>query len=167
MSAVFLCGFMGCGKTKVGKLLAEALDEPFNDLDDYIVLKEGRSIPEIFMDSGEPYFRRAEAACIGELSENGGVIATGGGAMLNPETAALARSRGNVVFLDVPFNVCYERIQGDTNRPLVMSNTREQLEALYDRRKSVYAEHSTHTIPHRETPEERVALILALLRRGF
>ena len=58
---IFLCGFMGCGKTRLGRVLAQLLHLPLIDLDDYIVQQEGRSIPEIFAENGEPYFRAVEA----------------------------------------------------------------------------------------------------------
>lgn len=147
MKTIFLCGFMGCGKTTVGKKLARELNMNFIDLDEYIVRKEGRSIPEIFSTEGEAYFRKAEADAIREISGKGGIIATGGGAILNPATAELARSRGTVCFIDVPFEVCYKRIQGDTNRPLVMNNTKESLSELYEKRKPVYGANSDRTIP--------------------
>lgn len=146
MKTIFLCGFMGCGKTTLGRALARELRVKFTDLDDYIVKKEGRAIPEIFAADGESYFRRIEAEAIAEISADGGIIATGGGAMLNPDTAELARSKGAVCFIDVPFEVCYERIKGDTNRPLVMSNTRESLKALYEKRRPVYTAHSEYVI---------------------
>lgn len=160
MRTLFLCGFMGCGKTTIGQLLAKKLSVPFYDLDAYIVKKEGRSIPEIFAADGEPYFRRIEAASIGEISQNGGVIATGGGAILNPNTASLAKARGRVIFLDAPFKVCYARIAGDKNRPLVMNNTKQQLEELYNRRRTVYSENSTDTVSAKGTPEEIAEKIL-------
>lgn len=147
MKTIFLCGFMGCGKTTIGKKLARELGLSFVDLDDYIVKKEGRTIPEIFSADGESYFRKVEADSIGEISVKGGIIATGGGTILNPDTADFAREKGVVCFLDVPFEVCYKRIEGDTNRPLVMNNTKESLKELYEKRKPVYREHSDHAIP--------------------
>ena len=145
MKTVYLCGFMGCGKSFLGKRLAKKLNVPFTDLDDYIVKKEGRSIPEIFAADGEPYFRKVEAQCIRELS-GGGVVATGGGALLNPETAAFANETGDTVFLDVSFSACYGRIKNDTNRPLVVNNTREQLNELYNKRRVIYRKHARYTV---------------------
>ena len=141
MKSVYLCGFMGCGKSHVGKKLAARLNMEFADLDAYIVKREGRSIPQIFAEDGEPHFRELEAMYIGEL--NGGcVVATGGGALINENTAAFANENGITVFLDAPFEVCYERIKGDTNRPLVVNNTKEQLLDLFNRRRVIYRKNS-------------------------
>lgn len=145
MKTIYLCGFMGCGKSFLGKKLAKKLNVPFTDLDEYIVKKEGRSIPEIFAAEGEPYFRSTEAECIRELS-GGGVVATGGGALLNPETAAFANETGDTVYLDVSFPACYGRIKNDTNRPLVVSNTKEQLNELYNKRREIYRRHARFTV---------------------
>ena len=145
MKTVYLCGFMGCGKSFLGRKLAKRLGVSFTDLDEYIVKKEGRSIPEIFASDGEPYFRRVEAECIRELS-GGGVVATGGGTLLNPETAAFANETGDTVFLDVSFPACYGRIKNDTNRPLVVNNTKEQLEQIFNSRREIYRKHTAHTV---------------------
>ena len=160
---IFLCGFMGCGKSTVGKALAKKLHTSFFDLDDYIVKKEGRTIPTIFEESGEPYFRQAEADSIGEISKQGGIIATGGGAMLNPKTAEFAHGCGTVIFLDVPFEICYKRIKGDTNRPLVMNNTKKQLFELYNKRKIVYGENSCNTITANGSVEKIVDKIIEIV----
>ena len=124
MRSVYLCGFMGCGKTTVGKILAEKLDCGFYDMDEYIVEREKMKIPQIFAEKGERYFREAETAAIRELSESKGIIACGGGAMLKKENAAIASENGVIVYIDVPFEECYSRISGDNNRPIVMSNTK-------------------------------------------
>ena len=75
---IFLCGFMGCGKTTVGEILAKQLGLPLIDTDAYIVEQEGRSIPEIFAQEGEPYFRKVEAQAIRTLCTKNAVIACGG-----------------------------------------------------------------------------------------
>ena len=161
---IFLCGFMGCGKSTIGKALANRLNAPFFDLDDYIVSKEGRTIPTIFEENGEPYFRQVEADSIGEISTQGGVIATGGGAMLNPKTAEFARGCGKVIYLDVPFLTCYKRICDDTNRPLVMNNTMTQLLDLYNKRKIVYIKNSTHTVNAKCSIEKIVGKIIEIIQ---
>lgn len=153
---------MGCGKTHIGKKLAKALKIPFVDLDDYIVKKEKRAIPEIFASDGEAYFRKTEAECIKEL-QGGYVVATGGGALLNPETAEFAGSSGAVIFLDVSFPSCYGRIKGDKNRPLVQNNTKEQLQELFNRRRPVYAAHSKYTVRAGGDSGKTVAAILHIL----
>lgn len=154
MKPVYLCGFMGCGKSTVGKILARKSGCGFIDMDDYIVEREGMTIPQIFSEKGEKYFRDTETAIIGELAEKGAVIACGGGAMLKKENAEIASENGIVIYIDIPFEVCYERISGDTNRPLVMNNTKEQLKEIYNGRVPVYKSNSTITVDGVGTADE-------------
>lgn len=154
MKAVYLCGFMGCGKSTIGKMLARKSGCGFVDMDDYIVEREKMTIPQIFAEKGENYFRNTETAVIGELAEKGAVIACGGGAMLKKENADIASKNGVVVYIDVPFEICYERISGDTNRPLVVNNTKEQLEKIYNDRVPVYRANSAITIDGLGSAEE-------------
>ena len=142
MKNVYLCGFMGCGKSHIGRMLAKRLNRRFVDLDSYIEEKEGKPISRIFADEGEPYFREAEARYIREMPENC-IVATGGGAVINPNTAEAAAKTGTIVFLDAGFELCYRRIANDTRRPLVMSNTKEQLSELYQTRRAVYRKRAT------------------------
>ncbi len=163
---VFLCGFMGCGKTTVGHILSEALNIPLIDTDDAIVNTEGCSIPEIFEKKGEPYFRRAEAETVRSLCEENAVIACGGGAMLNADTAAAAKNAGAyVVLIDQSFDICYSRIKDDANRPIVQKNTKEQLREIYNNRLDVYRRNASHTIipAYGESPKETAARISELL----
>ncbi len=159
---IFLCGFMGCGKSTVGGKLAKEMDVPFVDMDAYIEAQSGMTIPEIFSQHGEPYFRDLETKAIAELASREGVIACGGGAMLREENARIASEHGEVLFLDVPFHVCYRRIAG-TDRPIVKRSTREELEALYNQRKGVYQAHSTIRIEAEKTPAQTVQAILEWL----
>lgn len=154
MRPIYLCGFMGCGKTTAGKLLAEKLGCGFYDMDDYITEKEKMEIPRIFAEKGEKYFREAETEAVRELAEKSGVIACGGGAMLKKENAAIASAAGTVVYIDVPFETCYSRISGDKNRPIVMNNTKEELEIIYDGRAPVYSGNAALTISGIGSPEE-------------
>ncbi|MBQ8348115.1 MAG: shikimate kinase [Ruminococcus sp.] len=141
---VFLCGFMGCGKSTIGKLAAKKLGCGFCDTDDLIVRTLDMTIPEIFAQKGEPFFRKTEAEIVKSLCGKTTVAACGGGAMLNPDTAKAAKESGSaVIFLDVPFEMCYERIKDDTNRPIVMNSTKEELEKLYNDRRSIYINNST------------------------
>ncbi|MCM1166186.1 MAG: shikimate kinase [Lachnospiraceae bacterium] len=139
--SVYLCGFMGCGKSHIGRLLAAALNRRFLDLDRYIVNAEGMTIPEIFDKYGEPHFRQLEAKYIRELSD-GSIVATGGGALINAETAKFARESGLSVYINTSFEVCYKRIKGDANRPLVVNNTPEQLRELYNKRAEIYKQNA-------------------------
>ena len=143
--SVYLCGFMGCGKSHIGRMLAKTLSMNFIDLDKYIVNAEKMTIPEIFDKFGEPHFRELEAKYIRELA-NGCVVATGGGALINDETARYARESGISVYINTSFEECYRRIKGDANRPLVVKNTKEQLNELYDKRSVIYKRNSTFMV---------------------
>lgn len=154
---VFLCGFMGCGKSSAGRLLAKKLNTEFIDMDDYIVSKEKMSIPDIFSSKGEQYFRDTEAGCVTELCSKDAVIACGGGTMLNPVSAQTARANAAVIFIDADFETCYERIKNDTCRPLVCLNTKEQLRQIFNNRRSLYSSHSDITVDASEGSAECIS----------
>ncbi|MCM1133005.1 MAG: shikimate kinase [Ruminococcus flavefaciens] len=152
---IFLCGFMGCGKTTVGQLTAKKMGCAFYDTDELIVENQGMSIPEIFEKKGEPYFRQVEADIVKSMCGKSAVISCGGGAMINPDTAkAVAEAGEKIVFLDVDFDTCYERISGDSNRPIVVNNTKEQLRAIFDERHRIYEKHATVCINAEGSPVE-------------
>lgn len=161
--SIYLCGFMGCGKTHVGKLLAKKLDLSFIDLDEYIVSKEKRSIPMIFEQDGESYFRKLESEALVFLN-SGYVVATGGGALISKENAACAKENGIPVFIDTDFSLCYKRIRHDTNRPLVQKNTREQLESLFNTRREIYKRHSVYAVNGNDKDSSIVEQISQFIR---
>lgn len=151
---VFLCGFMGCGKSTVGKLLAKKMGFCFYDTDELIVEEQNMSIPDIFAQKGEPYFREVEARIVKSMCGKSAIVACGGGAMLNADTAAAANENGIVVFIDVPFEVCYERICNDSNRPIAASSNKEQLLERYSSRYGIYSAHSAFTVDGSGSPME-------------
>ncbi len=153
---------MGCGKSTTGKLLAKKLGCGFTDMDDYIVEKQGMSIPQMFSEKGEDFFRSVETEAVRELSSAKGVIACGGGAMLKKINSEIANEKGVVVYIDIDFESCYDRIKDCKNRPIVASNTKEQLKAIYDGRVPVYIEHSAVKIDGSGTPAEVAERIAAL-----
>lgn len=162
---IFLCGFMGCGKTTVGKLAAKRLGCSFCDTDDMIVEDQQMSIPEIFAQKGEPYFREVEARIVKSVCGKSAVVACGGGAMLNPESAKAAAEAGAVIFLDVDFETCYDRICGDSNRPIAASSSKEELRERFNARRSIYLEHSTIHIDREGSPIETVELIAEAVKK--
>lgn len=159
---IFLCGFMGCGKSTVGVRLAKALNCPFTDMDTYIEEQAGMKIPEIFEKFGEPHFRDLETQAVRDLAGREGVIACGGGAMLREVNADIARENGMVLFLDVPFRICYLRI-ANTDRPIVRRSTRQELYQLYRKRRGIYRKHSTHCVQAAGTPAQVLRSITELL----
>jgi len=141
---VFLTGFMACGKTTVGRLLAGELGYGFLDTDDLVEQREGRSIERVFTESGEGHFRRAEwEALMGLESLERAVLATGGGAFLGYLQRRWMIERGRTVWLDVPLDLARRRIEvegpGERVRPLWRKNDPLALRALFEKRRAVYA----------------------------
>lgn len=146
IKTVFLCGFMGCGKSTVGKVAAGMLGAQFVDLDEFIEQQQGMSIPVIFSKKGEAYFRDCETNAIKDFEGKSAVIATGGGALLREENAQAAQSAGIVIFIDTDFETCYERIKDDPHRPIAYNSTKQQLKERFDQRRPLYQAHSQFTI---------------------
>lgn len=163
--AVFLCGFMGCGKTTIGKLTARQLGVEFVDLDEYIERQEGMSIPVIFSKMGEEYFRDCETNAIKGFRDRSAIIATGGGAMLREENSQAAQSAGIVIFIDTDFEVCYERIKDDPHRPIAYNSTRRQLKERFDDRRPLYLAHSQFTIDGSLSAAKMAARIVEIAKK--
>jgi shikimate kinase len=141
-SAVFLVGFMGAGKTSVGKILSRRLGWAFEDLDDRIQAREGRSIESIFRDFGEAEFRRAEGAALRELLAEMGssprIVALGGGAFVQPENAELLEKAAvPVLFLDGSAEELFRRCE-DEQRERPLKQNPKQFRELYDQRRPSY-----------------------------
>lgn len=129
---IILCGFMGCGKSTIGKLVAKKTQREFIDLDSFIEEKQGLSIREIFETYGEDYFRNCETDAISELvNKNDVVLALGGGAVLKNKNVELLKSSGKIIFLDVTANTVFSRLKNDTSRPLL--NTDDKLAEITKR----------------------------------
>jgi len=120
MKNIVLTGFMGTGKTEVGREIARLLGYNFVDADDEIVKAEGMPITEIFAKKGEPYFRDLETKIIKALSKRtNSVISTGGGAVLREENLSALRENGIIVLLTARAETIYQRTKGDSTRPLL------------------------------------------------
>lgn len=138
---ISLCGFMGSGKTTVGRILADALGCPFLDLDELIVNKAGKSIPDIFAEDGEAAFRQLEARLLKQTVEKYGegtaVLSLGGGAVLTPTSAALLQEKTVCIYLRATLDTLLGRLAGETaGRPLADDAMAERLaarEPLYEK----------------------------------
>jgi shikimate kinase len=120
MKNIYLVGFMGTGKSTVGKALAKVLNKEFKDLDELIEEREKRKIVEIFEQFGEQYFREVETAVVREISERENlVIATGGGVVVNEENFSLLKKSGTLITLVASPEAIYERIKDSIERPLL------------------------------------------------
>ena len=129
---------MGSGKSAIGRRLSFYLKLPYYDMDTEIVRMQGRSIPEIFEQDGEEAFRKVESAFLKKFRDEYCIIATGGGAAMNPINRKIMRETGLVLFLDATFPDIWKRIHKDKNRPIVQRSTKEELEALYEERRKFY-----------------------------
>lgn len=166
---VVLVGLMGAGKTTVGRRLARALGLPFKDADAEIEVAAGRSVSDIFAERGEAEFRAGERRVIRRLLEGPPlVLATGGGAFMNPDTRRLIRSRALSIWLRADIEVLVRRCARRSTRPLLLNgDPRETLERLARERYPVYAE-ADLTVETSESPHDAAvaALLEALHRRG-
>lgn len=137
---IILTGFMGTGKTTVGKRLAEQLQRPFTDTDALIVARDGRSVADIFAQDGEAHFRAWERTVALELAaQQGLVIATGGRLMLDEDNAAALAASGNVFCLTATPETILARVQDDGRRPLLnVPNPAERIAFLLEMRREGY-----------------------------
>lgn len=143
---VVLVGAMGAGKTTVGERLAESWGVALRDTDRDVEATEGRPISEIFVDQGERYFRELEREAVAKaLAEHDGVLALGGGAVLDSETRA-ALAGHTVVFLHVGLVDAVKRVGLGSARPLLLGNVRARVKALLDERLPLYQEVATITV---------------------
>jgi shikimate kinase len=161
---VVLVGPMGAGKTTVATLLAEAWGTTARDTDADVEAGEGRPISEIFVDDGEAYFRGLEAAAVrAALQEHDGVLALGGGAVLDPSTRDLLAGH-RVVFLRVGLSEAVRRVGLGTSRPLLLGNVRGRIKALLDERTPIYEEVASASVDtDGRTPDEVAEEILRLV----
>ena len=139
MPPIILIGPPGAGKTSVGKALAKKLSLNFLDSDKVVEEKSGKSISEIFITDGEPAFREMERAAVIDLIESQeGVIALGGGSVMDLEVSKRLLPMANVVFLDVSISNAAPRVGFNRDRPLLLGNPRQQWIALMEKRRSTY-----------------------------
>ncbi|WP_243386347.1 shikimate kinase [Bacillus kexueae] len=138
MKTIYLVGFMGSGKTTIGRMLAESLNIPVVDTDEEIVQKVQMDIPAIFEKYGEEYFRDVEGSCLRSIPTQNFIVTTGGGIITRDENIQWMREQGLVIYLKADVSVLVKRIQNDANRPLANNKSIEEIRELHEKRKSQY-----------------------------
>lgn len=166
---VVLIGMMGAGKTEVGTLLAEELGYEYLDTDEVVSERAGKSIPKIFAEDGEKVFRELEAEAVRDLvGRRSLVVATGGGAPVDPENARILRALGTVVYLKASAIELYQRIKNDKGRPLLqVENPKGEMAKLLALREPVYKDVADFMMDTEELSVDEVVaeLIDELARR--
>ncbi|MEF2525653.1 MULTISPECIES: shikimate kinase [Streptomyces] len=161
---VVLVGPMGSGKSTVGRLLADRLGVPYRDTDADIVAAEGRAIADIFVDEGEPHFRELERQAVAAaVAEHTGVLALGGGAVLDADTRALLAGLP-VAYLSMDVEEAVRRVGLGAARPLLAVNPRRQWRELMEARRPLYTEVArVEVATDARTPEEVAQAVLDAL----
>ena len=158
---IVLCGFMGCGKSVIGRLTAEKLGFDFADTDDMLLARTGMTLQQMFALGGEPYFREREYETVCAAAQlQRTVISTGGGVMTFPRNVQAFGERAKIVYIHRDFDACYAAITKRKNRPLAGQKSREELRALYDARLSAYRACADFEIENDASPEEAAQRII-------
>ena len=164
MRNIVLMGFMGAGKTTIGRKLAEALSCEFIDTDERIEKEQGRKISDIFAEDGEQAFRNMETDLLKRLQDSNEefVLSIGGGMPVREENRALLRNIGTVVYLKTSKEEIIRRVSGDTNRPLLQGGAlEEKVTSLMNAREGIYIETAHREIlTDGKTPKELVKEII-------
>lgn len=175
---IYLTGFMASGKSTVGPRVAARLGQPFLDLDRLIAAHAERSIPELFAEDGEETFRDLETAALHETVETEDlVVALGGGALVDDDNRAFAKTHGRVVYLEVDAETILERIgdraddrpllQDETGTPLPENKMRERIDRMLAEREPAYADAHV-SVDATPPPDEVVDAVTATVReRGW
>lgn len=159
---IYLTGFMGAGKSRVGRLLAQKLSRKFVDTDHLIEEQQGQSIKSIFEEKGEEYFRNLETELLKELSQQSGlIVSTGGGLPMKIENQDIM-NQAYCVFIETSFEIMLERIFRNDKRPL--AKTPEQVQELYEARLPLYKK-AKYSVVHSLDPDATCQKIMALLRK--
>ena len=165
-----LVGPPASGKSTVGTAVAAALGVSFRDTDRDVEIETGSSVPDLFVQHGEPHFRDLERAAVARaLAEHDGVLALGGGAVMHPDTRALlvahGRAGGRVVWLDVDLGSAAKRVGLSRDRPLLAVNPRAMLRTMLEDRAPLYREVATDTVTTSgRSTDDVVHDVLALVR---
>lgn len=157
---IVLFGFMGTGKSTVGRILQKNLKRKFIDMDAEIERREGCTIPEIFSARGEAHFRELEHALVRELSaQEGLIIATGGGVVLNPENVKLFSEKGLAICLRASPEILLSRVSKSSHRPLLDGDADDRIRDLLAERLPLY-EQLPYQIDTDELEPRQIAMVI-------
>lgn len=168
MRAIYLTGFMGAGKTTVGKRLGEVLQLPVIDTDAYIEQQVGKTIAAIFAEEGEGAFRAYEREVLKKLPTEHVVITTGGGIVIQEENRQFMRKHGIVIYLHCELYELLQRLGDDATRPLLMENKQKKMKQLFEQRLPWYHEaHITIDTTNRTVDDIVESIVLMLKSSRF
>lgn len=167
MNNIVLCGFMGCGKSTVGKNLAKKSGRKFIDMDSYIEEKEGFTVSQIFEKFGEAHFRDLEhQACIELSKKNNLVIASGGGAFTFERNVEVFKGKDTIVLIDVPLEIIKQRLKNNKTRPLLQRPDKDiVMKQLYEKRFPLYKKAANIIVSGKTTPVKTAYSILDAVKQ--
>ena len=168
MKNIVLIGFMGTGKSSVGRILARRLRREFVDLDRYLEEREKRKIREIFEKEGEPYFRAIEKEAVNVWScKQNLVITTGGGTVIDPENRSALKENGILVTLVASPETIYQRLKNSKKRPLLndKEDLRHEIGVLLEKRKPFYKKSDFYFDTDGKNASQVASLILRVLKK--
>lgn len=168
MPNLIIIGPPGAGKSSVGRLLGKVMQIPFSDTDKIIEERTGKKIAEIFLEDGEPIFRKIEMEVVlEEIAKEEGILALGGGSILDAEVdKELSRLKSRVIYLEVSISNAAPRVGFNKDRPLLAVNPRQQWMALMEKRRPIYERLAGHKVStDNKKPSEVVKEIQGLIRK--
>ena len=168
MPNLIIIGPPGAGKSSVGRQLGKVMQIPFSDTDKIIEERTGKKIAEIFLEDGEPIFRKIEREVVlEEIAKEEGILALGGGSILDAEVdKELSRLKSRVIYLEVSISNAAPRVGFNKDRPLLAVNPRQQWMALMEKRRPIYERLAGHKIStDNKKPNEVVKEIQGLIRK--
>lgn len=163
---IFLCGFMGSGKTTVGKALSTDLNMDFIDLDKLIEIENNESINEIFKNKGEDFFRNLETEALKNVCKNDNqVVSLGGGAVLKQENVDIIKANGTLIFLEVEAKTVLKRLKNDTSRPLLNVDNKEAvIEKMLQERTPIYKNNADFTVNANKNSKNTASFIKKIIK---
>lgn len=168
MDNIVLCGFMGCGKSTVGRNIARKTGKKFVDMDLYIEDKAGLTVSEIFDKFGEDGFRDMEHNACKELSQlKGLIIASGGGAFTFERNVSVFKGKDTIVLLDVPLSVIKYRLRNDKVRPLLQRPDKDKaMQELYEKRLPIYKNAADIIVSGKNTPMKTAFTVIEAVKEA-